>query len=310
MTRLGLRVDVDTLRGTRLGVPGLLATLAEHQVRASFFFSVGPDNMGRNLYRLLRPKFLMKMLRSGAPSLYGWEILLMGTLGPGPEIGKKARDQIRAAADAGHEIGLHAWDHYRWQNFLDRIPADEFAREFERAYAALAEIAGRPPTASANPAWRSTEAVLALKERYPFKYGSDCRGGRIFAPMVGEGRGRGRVPQIPVTLPTFDELIGRNGVTPGNFNAVILDRLIPDGLNVYTIHAEVEGIAYRELFAEFLKECRARSVEVVPLGELVPPNLDGLPLLRISEGEIPGREGRVAMAVNGSPEGNNVNSRG
>ena len=45
--RLALKVDVDTLAGTRVGVPELLRVFDRHGVRATFLFSLGPDHTGR-----------------------------------------------------------------------------------------------------------------------------------------------------------------------------------------------------------------------------------------------------------------------
>ena len=243
MTQVGLRIDVDTYRGTRLGVPALCESLARHDIRATFFFSVGPDNMGRHLFRLMRPSFLWKMLRTNAPGLYGWDILLRGTLGPGPTIGRKLPGIIRACAAAGHEIGLHAWDHHAWQQKVATMSGPDIRKTLEQGMSLLTEILGRPPTCSAAPAWRCTDQVLIEKLQFPIVFNSDCRGDQIFRPVVGGVELT--QPQIPTTLPTYDEVIGRQGIGPANFNEFLLDQLKPGHLNVLTIHAESEGIRLR-----------------------------------------------------------------
>ncbi len=287
--RIGLRIDVDTYRGTRLGVPALVRVLGAHGVRASFFFSVGPDNMGRHLWRLLRPAFLAKMLRSRAASLYGWDVLLRGTLWPGPVIGERLSGTIRAAADAGHEVGLHAWDHHAWQARLERMDAPAVRRAMERGVASLTRILGTPPTCSAAPGWRCSETALRESERFGFRYSSDCRGASVFRPVVD---GKPRTTQIPVTLPTYDEVVGRHGVTRENYNAHLLSLLRPARLNVLTVHAEVEGIACIDLFEDFLRAAGARAMELVALGELLvgaPPAPSGA----IEQRGVAGRAGTV-----------------
>lgn len=289
--KVGLRIDVDTLRGTRLGVPNLLDDLAEHGIRATFFFSVGPDNMGRHLWRLLRPSFLVKMLRTKAASLYGWDILLKGTLWPGPLIGKKARAAIAAAAAAGHEIGLHAWDHHRWQARIETMGRAALDLEIRRGYQTLEEIVGQPVACAAVPGWRLTDEALRVRAAIPFRYLSDCRGEGIFYPrLAGQ---RLRIPQIPTTLPTYDELVGRNGVTEENYNERLLALFRPSALNVLTIHAEAEGIGCRRLFTDFLLQAQGRNIHFQPLGDCLAPAAE-YPSCPILRQPIRGREGWVA----------------
>ena len=293
--RIGLRIDVDTFRGTRYGVPNLCRLLAACSVKASFFFSVGPDNMGRHLWRLLRPAFLWKMLRTSATSLYGWDILLKGTFWPGPVIGKKLAPVIRAAFDAGHEVGLHAWDHYTWQAKIDTMARHAIEDCLRRGEEMLTSILGQPPKCFASPGWKCNNEVLLAESHFPFAYASDCRGESIFRPVVDGAELA--MPQIPVTLPTYDEVMGRNGVTADNYNDYMLSLLDPAKLNVLTIHAEVEGIACLEMFEQFMKMAMSKEVLFVPLGAL----LREYPLIGtggIVAGKIPGREGAVACQVN------------
>jgi undecaprenyl phosphate-alpha-L-ara4FN deformylase len=289
--KIGLRIDVDTLRGTRLGVPSLCRALADEKIKGTFYFSVGPDNMGRHLWRLLRPTFLWKMLRTKAASLYGWDILFKGTFWPGPIIGKKCRDVIRAAANAGHEIGLHAWDHHGWQARIDTMDAEAIRRTIGRGVESLTAIVGRPPTCSAVPGWKCNDLVLKAKAEFPFEHNSDCRGESLFRPVV-DGRELPQ-PQVPVTLPTYDEVLGRNGITHDNYNDHMLSLLDPAKLNVLTIHAEVEGILCRQMFADFVRKAKAKGCTFVPLGELVRDSRT-IPAGAVVAKNFPGREGWLA----------------
>lgn len=288
--KVGLRVDVDTFQGTRLGVPKLCRILADHSINATFFFCVGPDNMGRHIWRLLRPTFLLKMLRTKAVSLYGWNILFKGTFWPGPLIGKKLGHIILATAKNHHEVGLHAWDHQAWQTHLDTISSNEIYKALEKGVVELTRILGKSPVCSAVPAWMCNSSVLVEKNKFNFKYNSDCRGKSIFYPEVDDAILS--QAQIPVSLPTYDEVVGQAGISDDNYNDYILSLLDPAKLNVLTIHAEVEGITKHDLFGDFLKKAKAKGVLFVPLGELLIDSAIGCS--SIVSKEITGREGWVS----------------
>nr|WP_319494176.1 polysaccharide deacetylase family protein [uncultured Desulfobacter sp.] len=290
MTRVGLRIDVDTLRGTRKGVPALLDLMARHQVRGTFFFSVGPDNMGRHLWRLVRPAFLVKMFRTKAAGLYGWDILLKGTLWPGPVIGEKSPEPMRRAAKEGHEVGLHAWDHHRWQSRIENLDTAAVAKEIRKGYEMLEMVIGRAPDCFAAPAWKVTPQAMSALEQFPFRFESDCRGTAPFYPVI-DGHSY-RHPQVPITLPTYDELVGRQ-CTPATYNDHLLSLIQPGRFNVLTIHAEVEGILCLDLFDDFLNKATQRGIGFAPLGEVYA----GIPEIETSymtQATAAGREGWIS----------------
>jgi undecaprenyl phosphate-alpha-L-ara4FN deformylase len=243
------------------------------------------------------------MLRTRAASLYGWDILLRGTFWPGPVIGEHLGDIIRSVADAGHEVGLHAWDHHAWQAGIDKMDGAAIHRSLERGVEILTGITGCPPACSAVPGWKCNDLVLKEKAKFPFRYNSDCRGESIFQPVVNGGKLP--QPQIPVTLPTYDELVGRSGVTNANYNDYMLSILDPARLNVLTIHAEVEGIVCLEMFREFVSKANSRDVSFVPLGTLLQNGPETEPGIIVRQ-ELPGREGWVACQANvGVDDGSN-----
>jgi len=209
-TRIGLKVDVDTLRGTREGVPRLMALFQKLGVDATFYFSVGPDHTGRALRRVFRKGFAQKVARTSVLKHYGVKTLLYGVLLPGPDIGRSAGGVMRAVRDAGFEVGLHTYDHVRWQDYVADATAAWTRVEFERGLDAFEKVFGCLPQSHAAAGWQINAHGLELEQEYGLKYASDTRGGAPFLPLLG--RASSTCPQLPTTLPTFDEILGVEGV--------------------------------------------------------------------------------------------------
>lgn len=289
--QLAIRVDVDTRVGLREGVPRLLDLFRHYSVRASFFVSFGPDNSGKAVRRLWRPSFLLKMLRTNPFRLYGVRTLLSGTLLPSAPIGEGAPEILRAITNEGHELGIHGYDHVRWQDCLEKMGEQGIASELSQGVAAYESLLGTRPMSSAAPGWRCTLTSLTVQEKFQFLYASDVRGLYPFLP-VHEGQDF-KTLQIPTTLPTMDEMIGREK----DINGSLLSSL-REGLNVHTIHAEVEGRPYLSLFKRFLNEVCRKDIEMVTLHEvaqrILTEGLEKVPRLPVTKGNVPGRSGWIA----------------
>jgi len=292
-TVLALKVDVDTLKGYLEGAPRLLNLFGRLEVRVSFFFSFGPDNSGKAIRRIFRKGFIGKMLRTNAPGTYGLKTMMYGTILPAPLIVPRNPDIFRRAVAEGHECGIHAWDHVAWQDTLDTMKEDNMREDFSRAYEMFSSLSGKEPSCCAAPAWKTTAASLAMQDEYGFEYCSDTRGSYPFLPRAGERVFK--TPQVPTTLPTMDELLGSDGIDDGNINSRLLDLMQP-GLNVHTIHTEMEGGSKAGVLEELLTRCIDLDIPITSVGNVLNPlERDKLPVRDVIDALIPGRAGKVAV---------------
>lgn len=289
---IALKVDVDTYAGTRDGVPRLLDILGRFGIRATFYFSMGPDNSGKTIRRIFKKGFLAKQLRTGAPSAFGLKTLLYGTLLPAPMIAASFPDILRRAEQQGHEPGIHCWDHVEWHDHLPVMPEKNAAMELGRASALFEEIFGHPASTTAAPGWMVTADSLDIQDSLHLLYCSDARGYAPFYPVM-EGN-RFSTLQIPTTWPTMDEILGENGINSETVNEHYLSMLKP-GLNVHTIHAEMEGKAIAPVFIDLLERLRGQGVRFITLAEAAVEYAANAPDHMIFMGEIAGRAGIVAI---------------
>jgi peptidoglycan/xylan/chitin deacetylase (PgdA/CDA1 family) len=298
--KLALKVDVDTYRGTRAGVPRLVKLLEKYQAGATFLFSLGADHTGRAIRRALRPGFMQKISRTSVLEHYGVMTLLYGTVLPGPDIGRRCAAIMRSVRDAGFEVGIHTWDHVKWQDHVVDEDAPWTAREMQRACARFEQIFGEPARVHGAAGWQMNRHAYRLTQRLGFNYCSDMRGTHPFIPI--QNAEIIACPQLPTTLPTLDELIGLDGLTPDNVAERVLELSSAPTTcgHVYTLHAELEGMKLAPVFERLLEGWRNAGVELVSLrGYCESLEYQSLPRHNVAVGEVPGRSG--TLAVQGKP---------
>jgi undecaprenyl phosphate-alpha-L-ara4FN deformylase len=293
--RVALKVDCDTDIGTRDGVPRLVDLLGRRGLRATFFFTFGPDRSGVAIRRIFtRRGFAKKMLRSRAVSLYGFRTALYGTLLPAPRIGKRRAVEMRAAARAGHETGVHAWDHVGWHDGLDRMSLERIREETGRAHEAYREVFGVSARCAAAAGWTVNERSLEIEAERGLFFTSNTRGGEPFFPSAG-GHAFPTL-EIPSTLPTLDETLAWPELETDADQRRFFRQAVR-GTEVHTIHAEVEGRSKAPLFEAILDDWLGAGAKFPLLSELADERLGRpgeIPTRPITRTILPGRGGTVA----------------
>lgn len=285
-----IKIDVDTEIGTRIGVPNLLAILTSLNIPATFYVSLGPDNTGRAIQRIFRKGFLKKVSRTSVISTHGIRTLLNGVLFPGPHIGKKHEKILRQIKDQGFDVGIHAYDHQKWQDGVISMSQEQIATEFQKACGEFQRIFGEPAVSAASPGWQANEKTLSVYDQANIIYASDCRGVSPFFSRIGDKTYK--VLQIPTTLPTLDELLGRPEFPLEKLTSYYLSLLKSATPNVLTIHAELEGMKYRDWFVSFLKTLKNKNVQFITLGDIAKSK--EFAMCELVQKEAEGRSGKLA----------------
>jgi peptidoglycan/xylan/chitin deacetylase (PgdA/CDA1 family) len=128
-----------------------------------------------------------------------------------------------------------------------------------------------------------------------FDYSSDSRGTHPFLPTWNAEIIA--CPQLPTTLPTLDELINRDGITPENVAQHLL-RLTenpPPAGHVFTLHAELEGGKFLPVFEQLLSGWKAQGYDLVSMRQYMRGAPANLPCQEVTMGEVEGRSGLLAL---------------
>jgi peptidoglycan/xylan/chitin deacetylase (PgdA/CDA1 family) len=295
MVRLALKIDVDTYHGLKDGVPRLASFLAQEKLPASFFVTMGPDRSGWAAKRFFtRRGFARKMRRTSAARIYGWRTIFSGTLLPDRPMAASFADLMRSLREQGFEVSPHGYDHIRWHDEASGWDKQRAKRELEKVFSIYRRIFCSDPQSFSAPGWQAGEGTWRALEDFRLLYHSDSRGSAPFYPVFPSGVLK--TPEIPTTLPTWDEILAWDGMSENDLVDQTWRLLSRDRLNVWTIHAEFEGQEYFARFRQFVMRAKEYNVEWISLPKFAADITAGkIPTAGISQEELPGRAGTVTL---------------
>ena len=296
MLKLAIRIEVDNLRPLTVGVPRLVSALEAQAAGATFLFSVGPDRSGRHLFHLTRKGNAARFWRTRKVRDFGVLTWMRGTLLPAPDLGKRGAELMRSVRDSGFETGVRAFDPQQWYYLAAGQQHAWTEASMRHARSRYEEIFGEPPRVHAAVGWQMNRYAYRLTQRLEFSFSSDTRGTHPFIPVC-----QGEVvscPQLPATLPSMDELIGRDGVTP----ETVVERLLeltrdpPSWGHVFPANAAYEGLALLPQFEQLLRGWRQQGYELLSLRDYVLAlDTRELPYHEVTTGFVAGRDAALAM---------------
>jgi undecaprenyl phosphate-alpha-L-ara4FN deformylase len=235
MKYAGLRVDIDCVRDAE-SLPVLLDMLNRHGIKATFFVATGPDNIARNMWNYINPLNLIRkkpFKRYGLTMLNG--LLFKRQIQESKNIG--------LVLDAGHELGLHGYDHYNWMNHLDSKSMEEISALISRGCELFERAFGFYPKSFASPGFTVNSRFLSMLDDFGFSYSSDFIGEKAFYPKIEieiEGKVC-RTLQIPVSMKSIGEQ-EESGLSDNQILEGVMDKLSRSSHFVFYCHPSYEPV--------------------------------------------------------------------
>jgi peptidoglycan/xylan/chitin deacetylase (PgdA/CDA1 family) len=209
---------------------------------------------------------------------------------------------MRAIDAAGHETGIHTWDHVAWQDAVRHRDAQWTKAQMQKSWDRFNEIFGHAPVTYGAAGWQMNESAFEQLDQWGIQYSSDGRAEPNLMPYrFALPSGKAKHVQYPTTLPTFDELIGIDDAD--EFGAVKrLLEITQSNPNdqVFTLHAELEGQKLLPAFEQLLAGWLNQGHDLVTMGKLhqsweATKQLDKIAIQPVSWGEIPNRSGELIV---------------
>lgn len=251
-----LRVDLESFKGIKEGVPKLLDLLKKYNLKASFYLTMGGES---NIFGIL--KYGRKLKSSGERKIRIWSLKekLRMVLFPRDFV-KENKKILKRILKEGHELGLHGWKHREWTRGLEKINIEKSINKSIKKYV---KIFRKNPISFLSPGSNVNNKVLEILEKNKIKFISDFPGEK---PKF-----YGKIKNIPITIqgknktPIIEYLFSE-GKNDEEILDIIKKEIEKKELASFYIHGMFEArfkIKLLEEIFKFIKRNKIRNKRII-----------------------------------------------
>jgi peptidoglycan/xylan/chitin deacetylase (PgdA/CDA1 family) len=246
-----LRIDLESQRGIKEGLPKLLDLLKKYNLKVSFYLVMGGES---NIFEILKHR--KKMISSDERKIKIWTLKDKIRMILFPIDFVKANKKIlKRILDEGHELGIHGWKHRAWTRGLDEINIEKHLSKSIKKYE---KIFGEKPISFTSPGFNINEKVLGELKKQGIKFISDFQDN---SPKY-----YGKIKNIPMTIlgerktPIIEYLISI-GKKDDEILEIIKNKIKQNNLSSFYIHDLFEARFKRNLLKEIFKFVKKNKIK-------------------------------------------------
>jgi len=251
-----LRIDIESKNGIKNGIPALLKLLRKHNLKASFYLTMGGES---NLFELLRYRKGLNCERK--LKIFSLAEKIRMAIFPNDFV-KLNKNLLKKVIEEGHELGIHGWKHRAWSRGLNKINIRKHLKKSIKRYL---NYFNKRPDSFCSPAFQTNTKVLEELERNKFKVISDFEG--VYPSK------KNNLINVPITIKgEYNTPIIEYLVTKGFSDEEILDYLKKEikkkKLASLYIHDLYEPIYKINILTELFKFLNKENISVKTIKEI------------------------------------------
>ena len=252
-----LRVDLESNKGIRIGLPRILDLLKKFNFKASFYVVMNGES---DIFDIIR----YRKQFGGERKIKVFSIIeKIRILFFPKDFVKKNEKILKRIIKENHELGIHGWKHRAWLRGFNKIDIKEHLILSKIKYEKLFK---KEPTSFAAPGFKTNKKVIKLLGDLDFKIISDLPGNK-------PKKIKKKIVNVPITIngknnmPIIEYLASKN-LRDEKILKILKKKIKQKKLSTIYVHGLFECIKKIDLLEDLFRFIKKNKIKVKKLEEI------------------------------------------